>query len=94
MQRQFCHCGHMVIVNYIEKTGWRPLFITEQSSAVKQKMSITTCPSCGSKHRQVTLRKFFLCKKSFLLIHTNKKNKKNNSSLAIICTLYYQFFRL
>ncbi len=49
MQKRFCTCGGMVLVEYLSKNGkWVPVFITEQNKCTHSKIFVATCPSCGT----------------------------------------------
>ena len=55
MQKRFCSCGHMVMVNYRFEGGvWKPLMLPR--GKVRQKSSLVACPACGAPLSIHTLR--------------------------------------
>ncbi|MDL2216403.1 hypothetical protein LJB81_01555 [Desulfovibrio sp. OttesenSCG-928-M14] len=55
MQKRFCDCGHMVLVNYrCERGIWKPQVLLQ--SRARQKSVKNTCPICGSPLNIHTLR--------------------------------------
>lgn len=57
MQKRFCTCGHMVFVRYITANGfWKPLFMLNQRLPQQMKITVSSCPKCGTPLDIHTLR--------------------------------------
>ncbi len=49
MQKRFCTCGQVILVNYVSRNGaWKPLILAGRKTSLRRKGPQTCCPGCGT----------------------------------------------
>ena len=49
MQKRFCTCGQVILVDYVSRNGaWKPLILAGRKTSVRRKGPQTCCPGCGT----------------------------------------------